>query len=84
MIFQIQYKVRRDRQYMDNNLLMFQVLDMDIENGVGCGRDYLQIGAQERLCGRRIPGEIRKCIFTVNNLHNFISVSSISSSRTLL
>lgn len=39
---------------------LFQVLDMDIEYGVGCARDYLQVGVQERLCGRRIPGEIRE------------------------
>ncbi|XP_063875785.1 cubilin-like isoform X2 [Scylla paramamosain] len=44
--------------------LQLKILDMDIENGVGCGRDYLQVAVQERLCGRRIPGEIRKYHFT--------------------
>ncbi|XP_050733505.1 uncharacterized protein LOC127007040 isoform X2 [Eriocheir sinensis] len=61
--------------------LHIKVLDMDIEYGVGCARDYLQIGVQERLCGRRIPGEIRKYHFTGRQLNILFHSDVFGSGR---
>ncbi|XP_068201168.1 uncharacterized protein [Palaemon carinicauda] len=49
--------------------LQIKLLDFDVENSSGCAKDYLQIGGQERLCGRRYPGEIRKYHFSGNRLN---------------
>lgn len=48
--------------------LQVKLLDFDVEDSSGCAKDYLQVGYQERLCGRRYPGEIRTYHFSGNRL----------------
>ncbi|XP_071541139.1 LOW QUALITY PROTEIN: uncharacterized protein [Panulirus ornatus] len=61
--------------------LKLKVLDMDVESSVGCGRDYLQVGMQERLCGQRNPGEIRKYHFSDGQLDLFFHSDGFGSGR---
>ncbi|CAL4067917.1 unnamed protein product, partial [Meganyctiphanes norvegica] len=48
--------------------LAVKILDFDLENSYGCQQDYLQVGQQELLCGKRRSGETRHYHFTENTL----------------
>ncbi|XP_069943538.1 uncharacterized protein [Cherax quadricarinatus] len=54
---------------------------MDIEYSSGCVGDYLQVGRQERLCGQRNSGEIRKYHFTTPLLDLYFHSNASGSSR---
>ncbi|KAK4293907.1 hypothetical protein Pmani_033429, partial [Petrolisthes manimaculis] len=61
--------------------LHVKILDLDLESSVGCTRDYLQIGSQDRLCGQRYPGEIRRYHFTQHVLNIFFHSDAFGSGR---
>ncbi|XP_047496480.1 uncharacterized protein LOC125044078 [Penaeus chinensis] len=61
--------------------LYIRILDFEMEDSAQCTKDFLQIGAQERLCGHRYPDETRRYHFTDNHLDIVFHSDGFGSGR---
>ncbi|ROT83315.1 Cubilin [Penaeus vannamei] len=61
--------------------LYIRILDFEMEDSAQCTKDFLQVGAQERLCGHRYPDETRRYHFTDNQLDIVFHSDGFGSGR---